>query len=87
MKATRQRLVNEKRSDTLEQIKKKNDVSLKLIDKSKTDRFNRMQKMNSTLQSEETIRKKMQNHFDKLEEDRLEIERLIDTRSNKNLFK
>jgi hypothetical protein len=83
MRATRQRLVNEKRSDTLEQIKKKNDVSMKLIDKSKTDRAHRLLKMNSTLQTGDVIRKKMQNHFDRLEEDRLEIERLIDTRSKK----
>ena len=83
MKATRQRLVNEKRTDTLEQIKKKTEVSLKLIDKSKSDRANRLLKMNSTLQTSDVIRKKMQNHFDRLEEDRLEIERLIDTRSKK----
>lgn len=82
MKATRQRLINEKRSDTLEQMKKKNENSRKLIDKNKNDRWNRIHKMNSTLQTDETIRRKMQTHFEKLEEDRLEIERLIDTRSN-----
>lgn len=81
MKSTRQRLVNDKRTDTLEQIKKKNDVSMKLIEKSKLDQLNRLQKMNSTLQTDETIRRKMKSHFEKLEEDRLEIERLIDTRS------
>ena len=71
MKSTRQRLVNEKRSDTLEQIKKKNEVSLKLIDKSKVDRINRLQKMNATLQTDETIKRKMKSHFEKFEEDRL----------------
>ena len=81
MKETRQRLVNEKRSDTLEQMKKKNEVSLKLVDKSKIDRVNRLQKMNNTLQTDETIRNKMKTHFSKLEEDRLEIEKLINSRS------
>ena len=81
MKETRQRLVNEKRSDTLDQMKKKNEVSLKLVHKSKTERVNRLQKMNSTLQTDETIRNKMKTHFSKLEEDRLEIEKLINSRS------
>lgn len=84
MKETRQRLVNEKRSGTLEQIKKKNDVSMKLIDKSKSDRINRVLKMNNTMQAGDVIRKKMQDHFDGLEEERLEIERLIDNRSKKD---
>lgn len=81
MRNTRQRLINEKRSDTLQQIKRKTEISQKLIDKSKNEKMNRLAKMNSTLQSDETIRKKMKNHFDKLEEERLEIERLIETRS------
>ena len=82
MKTTRQRLMNEKRSDTLEQIKKKNEISMKLIDKTKSDKmYKRQLKMNNTLQSEERIKNKMKNHFEKLEEDRLEIERLIETRS------
>lgn len=84
MRSTRQKLINEKRTDTLQQIKRKNEISQKIIDKSKVDKMNRLTKMNSTLQSDETIRKKMKSHFDKLEEDRLEIERLIETRSNKN---
>ena len=88
MKTTRQRLMNEKRSDTLEQIKKKNEISMKLIDKTKSDKmYKRQLKMNNTLQSEERIKNKMKNHFEKLEEDRLEIERLIETRSKKNLRK
>jgi hypothetical protein len=84
MKSTRQRLLNEKRSETIEQIKKKNEISKKLFDKSINDKLKKNQlKMNNTLQVEEKIRNKMKIHFEKLEEDRLEIERLIETRSKK----
>jgi hypothetical protein len=87
MRSTRDKLMNEKRLDTLKQIKRKNEISQKLIDKSKNDKMNRLTKMNSTLQADELIRKKMKNHLDKLEEERLEIERLIETRSNKTKIK
>ena len=83
MKIERQRLVNAKRSNTLEQIKKKNEVSLKLIDKSKLEKMERMLKMNTTNQKDDTIKNKMKNHFDKLEEERVEIEKLIELRSKK----
>lgn len=82
MKHTKQRILNDKRSDTLDQIKRKNEISLNLINKSKIEKIKRLEKMNSTLQTDDTIRKKMKMHFEKLEEDRLEIEKLIETRSN-----
>lgn len=82
MKDIKQRLINKKRSNTLEQMKKKNEISIKLIDKSKLERLERLNKMNSTLQKDDTIKNKMKMHFDKLEEDRLEIEKLIEMRSN-----
>jgi len=83
MKDIRQGLVNKKRSNTLEQMKKKNEVSKILIDKNKLERIERLTKMNSTLQKDDTIKNKMKIHFDKLEEDRQEIEKLVDLRSKK----
>ncbi len=80
MKDIRQRLINKKRSSTLEQIKKKTEVSLKLIDKNKLERFERLNKMNNSLQKDDSIKNKMKIHFDKLEEDRQEIEKLVDLR-------
>jgi hypothetical protein len=83
MKDIRQRLINKKRSSTLEQIKKKNEVSLKLIDKNKLEKFERLNKMNNSSKKEESLKNKIKIHFDKLEEDRQEIEKLVDLRSIK----
>jgi hypothetical protein len=83
MKSIRQQLVNKKRSNTLAQMKKKNDVSTYLRDKSKQEKIERLNKMNSTSQGKDAIKDKMETHFEKLEQDRLEIEKLVELRSKK----
>lgn len=86
MKNLRQKLVNKKRNSTLAQIKKKTEVSEKLIEKNNLEKIERINKMNSTIQKDDSIKNKMKVHFDKLEEDRLEIEKFIEMRS-KIIFK
>ncbi len=84
MKLTKERLILDKRSETLEQIRRKNESSSKILDKSKFEKEQRLIKMNKTMQTDLSIKKKMEEHFKKLEEDRVEIEKMIKNRSNIN---
>jgi len=82
MLESKERMVDDKRHEILDQIRRKNESSSKILDKSKMDRVNRLIKMNKTMQTDKSIQKKMQEHFQKLESDRQEIEKMIENKSN-----
>lgn len=81
MKESKDRMVDDKRQEILDQIRRKNESSSKILDKSKMEKVNRLLKMNKTMQTEKTIKSKMDEHFKKLEFDRQEIEKLIENKS------
>ena len=70
--------ISEKSSAEL--IKMITIIENKFFYKNKLERFERLNKMNNSLQKDDSIKNKMKIHFDKLEEDRQEIEKLVDLR-------
>jgi len=82
MKESKDRLVDDKRQEILEQIKRKNQSSSKILDKSKLEKVQRLIKMNKTMQTDKSIKKKMDEHFKRLEEQRVEIEKMVENKSN-----
>lgn len=85
MRESKERMVDDKRQEILDQIKRKNENSSKILDRSKSERVNRLVKMNKTMQTDRSIKNKMNEHFQKLENDRQEIEKMIENKS-KNLL-
>jgi len=81
MRESKDRMVEDKRQDILDQIRRKNESSSKILDRSKIERQERLIKMNKTLQTEKSIKKKMDEHFRRLEDKRLEVEKLVETKS------
>jgi hypothetical protein len=81
MKESKERTVDEKRQEILDQIRRKNEISAKIIDKSQMEKVNRLIKMNKTMQTEKSIKSKMNEYFVKLENDRQEIEKMIENKS------
>lgn len=75
-------MVDDKRQEILEQIKRKNQSSSKILDKSKLEKVQRLIKMNKTMQTDKSIKKKMDEHFKRLEEQRVEIEKMVENKSN-----
>ena len=82
MKDSKERLILDKRSDILDEIRRKNQSSTKILDKSRMERESRLTKMNKTMQSENDIKKKMHNHFENQEKERIIIEKDIEKKSN-----
>lgn len=82
MKDSKERLILDKRSDILDEIRRKNQSSTKILDKSRMERESRLTKMNKTMQSENDIKKKMHNHFENQEKERINIEKDIEKKSN-----
>jgi len=81
MKESKERTEDEKRQEFLDQIRRKNEISSKIIDKSQMEKVNRLIKMNKTMQTEKSIKGKMNEHLVKLENDRQEIEKMIENKS------
>ena len=86
MRESKERIVDDKRQEILDQIRRKNESSSKILDKSKMERVNRLIKMNKTMQTDKSIKKKMDEHFKRLEFDRQEIEKMIENKSIKFVF-
>jgi len=81
MKESKERTEDEKRQEFLDQIRRKNEISSKIIDKSQMEKVDRLIKMNKTMQTEKSIKGKMNEHLVKLENDRQEIEKMIENKS------
>lgn len=82
MRESKERNIDDKRQEILEQIRRKNESSSKILDKCKKEREDRLLNMNKTMQTQISIKNKMEEHFKKLENDRLEIEKMIENKSN-----
>ncbi len=56
MKESKERNIDEKRQEILEQIRKKNEISHKILDKYRKERENRLLNMNVTIQNQLSIK-------------------------------
>lgn len=83
MRESKVRMVEDKRHEILDQIRKKNESSSKILDKARIERENRLIKMNKTMQTDRSIKSKMDEKFKKFENERIEIEKMVENKSKK----
>jgi len=83
MRESKERIVEDKRQDILDQIRKKNESSSKILDKARIERENRLIKMNKTMQTDRSIKSKMDEKFKKFENERIEIEKMVENKCKK----
>lgn len=83
---TKERLMDDKRNELLDQIRKKNEKTSKILDKSKHDREMRWMKMSKTMKDENQIQILMKEHLESLEQKRIEIDQMIQKKCEPSNF-
>jgi len=80
MRESKERMVVDKRHEILDQIRKKNESSCKILDKAKIERESRLCNMNKTMQTDISIKSKMDEKMRKFEKNRIEIEKMVENK-------